>query len=128
MTTTSATPSVPSNNLPAENAAITLTFFNGFFDQTFSFDANEFSIVYGIFNGLRIDEISIYTLAFSVLAEAKLTNTDPGELARRLIAKDGLQLDPVTVQLFNRSRKRTSFVGYRTNWKLNPFVEHLLVE
>ena len=28
-------------------------------------------IVYGIFKGLRIDEVSVYTLAFSVLAEAK---------------------------------------------------------
>lgn len=128
MTVSSTTPNYPSNNLPVENAAITLTFFNGFFDQTFSFDANEFSIVYGIFKGLRIDEISVYTLSFSVLAEAKLTNTNPGELAKRLLTPDGLRLDPVTVQLFNRSRKKTSFVGYRTQSSLNPYIQHQLVE
>ena len=128
MSTTNSVPNYPNINLPVENSAITLTFFNGFFNQTFNFEANEFSIVSGIFKGLKLDDISVYTLTFGILAEAKLTGTNPADLAKRLFTPDGLKLDPVTVQLFNKSRKKTSFVGYRKTYDLNPVIEHQLVE
>jgi len=117
-----------STNLPVRGSAITLTFYNGFFNQHFSFDANEFSLVYGLFKGLRLDDNSTYTLTFSILAEAKLTGVNPVDMVRSLITKDGLKLNLQTTTLFNRTRKKTSFIGYRITSELNPYIDHLLVE
>ena len=117
-----------STNLPVRGSAITLTFFNGFFNQTFNFDANEFGAVYGMFKGLRLDENSTYTLTFSLLAEAMSTGVSPVDMVRSLLTKDGLQFNRQTVQLFNRTRKKTSFIGYRITTELNPYVNNMLVE
>ena len=117
-----------STNLPTRGSAITLTFFNGFFNQTFSFDANQFSAVYGMFKGLKLDENSTYTLTFSLLAEAINNGINPVDMVRSMLTKDGLQFNRQTVQLFNRTRKKTSFIGYRITSELNPYVNHMLVE
>lgn len=125
---TSTQTSYNSTNLPARNNSITLTFFNGFFNQTFSFDANEFGAVYGMFKGLKLDDNSVYTLTFSLLAEAMSTGVNPIDMVKSLLTKDGLQFNRQTVQLFNRTRKKTSFVGYRITSELNPYIDHMLVE
>lgn len=117
-----------STNLPVRGSAITLTFFNGFFDQTFSFDANQFSAVYGLFKGLKLDDNSTYTLTFSLLAEAMNTGVNPVDMVKSLLTKEGLKFNRQTVQLFNRTRKKTSFIGYRITTELNPYVDHMLVE
>ena len=115
-------------NIPSRGDAITLTFFNGFFDQTFSFDANQFGAVYGLFKGLRLDDISTYTLTFTLLAEAINTGMNPLDMVKTLLTKDGLKFNRQTVQLFNRTRKKTSYVGYRVTTELNPYINHMLVE
>lgn len=117
-----------STNLPVQNSSITLTFFNGFFDQTFSFDANEFGAVYGLFKGLKLDDNSTYTLTFSLLAEALAVGLKPVDMVKTLLTKDGLKFNRQTVQLFNRTRKKNSYIGYRITSGLNPYIDHMLVE
>ena len=124
----SNTTAYDSTNLPVRGSAIALTFYNGFFNQHFSFDANEFSAVYGMFKGLRLNDNNTYTLTFSILAEAKMTGVNPIDMVKSLITKDGLKLNMQTTTLFNRTRKKTSFIGYRITSELNPYIDHLLVE
>jgi hypothetical protein len=118
----------PTSNQPPNNPNITLSFYNGFFNQNFSFDANEFGMIYGLFKSLKLDDVSTYTLTFSVLSEAKLAGFNSYELAKSLLTKDGLQLNYNTAQLLNRSRTKNSYIGFRVTSNTNPLVERMLVE
>jgi len=124
----STTVNYPVTNLPPTNPNITLSFYNGFYNQTFSFDTNEFGMVYGLFKSLRLDDVSTYTLTFSILAEAKVAGINSFQLAKSLYTPNGLQLNYQTAQLLNRSRTKNSYIGFRISTTTNTLVEHMLVE
>ena len=81
-----------------------------------------------LLNHLLIKNLFGFIKKSSILSEAKLTGTNPIDMVKSLITPDGLKLNLRNTILFNRTRKKTSYIGYRITSELNPYIDHMLVE
>jgi len=117
-----------SDSVSTQNASVSTTrFFDNFYGQELSFNANEIDAVVGYFLKRGFDKVAATNTASIILQQAAVDNISVFQLIDTLKGATDVQLSNVIAQILNINRSKTSAVGYKVDRLTQLFDQRQII-
>jgi hypothetical protein len=105
----------PTNlGVQAKDPQSLVDYFSGINGLTQTFNASEYDAVVGFFQNKNFSKLSAETVAYIILTQAKIDNVAVFKILDTFNNLSVLQLNETIAEILNRTRYKTSVIGFKS--------------